>query len=200
MTRKVSMILAMGALTASTALAADTYVIDKGHSDASFQIRHMVSKVRGRFTDFGGTILVDHAKPEASSVTFTLKTASIDTNNADRDKDLRSANFFDVTKFPELTFKGSKIVSKGNDHFEVTGTLTLHGVSKEVAVGVNALGFAKDPWGGERAGFEVTTTLNRKDFGLVWNKTLDTGGLLLGEEVPVTINIEAVKKKETAEK
>jgi len=187
-------------LLAATAWPDETYNIDKGHSEAAFQIRHLVTKVRGRFTDFEGSIRLDRAKPEASAVTFAVKTASIDTDNPARDKDLRSTNFFDVEKFSEMTFKSTKIASRGKDQYSVTGALTLHGITKEITLPVSFLGFAKDPWGGERAGFETNVTLNRKDFGIVWNKTLDGGGLLLGDDVQVSINIEALKPKEAGSK
>jgi polyisoprenoid-binding protein YceI len=190
--------LAAFVLAATPVLAADTYNVDKGHSEAVFQVRHLVNKVSGRFRDFSGTIHADHAKPELSSVEFTIKTASIDTANDARDKDLRSANFFDVEKLPEITFKSSKIVATGKDHYNVSGTLTIHGVSKDVVLPVAFLGFVKDPWGNDRAGFETSTTLNRKDYGIVWNKVLDTGGTLLGDDVNVSINLETVKQKEGA--
>jgi polyisoprenoid-binding protein YceI len=176
--------------------AAETYVIDKNHSDASFQIRHFASKVRGRFADFGGTIQADPAKPEASSVEFTIKTASIDTNQPDRDKDLRSANFFDAEKFPEITFKSTKVTPAGKDKYDVTGTLTMHGVSREITLPVTLLGMMKDPRGNEIASFELETKLNRKDFGINWNKTLDNGGLMLSDDVVVQISLETKKKKE----
>ena len=197
MIRQLSLTAAAAVLAASPVLA-DTYVIDKSHSDASFQIRHMMSKVRGQFTDYAGSINVDPAKPESASVEFTVKTASIDTANENRDKDLRSPNFFDVEKFPEITFKSTKIKATGKDKYDVTGTLTMRGVSKEVTLPVQFLGFGKDPWGNEKAGFAIDFTLNRKDFGLVWNKTLDTGGVLLGDDVWVSINLETAKKKEAA--
>ena len=197
MIRQLSLTAAAAVLAASPVLA-DTYVIDKSHSDASFLIRHMMSKVRGQFTDYAGSINVDPAKPESASVEFTVKTASIDTANDNRDKDLRSPNFFDVEKFPEITFKSTKIKATGKDKYDVTGTLTMRGVSKEVTLPVQFLGFGKDPWGNDKAGFSIDFTLNRKDFGLVWNKTLDTGGVLLGDEVWVSINLETAKKKETA--
>jgi polyisoprenoid-binding protein YceI len=197
-TKKALLAFAVALVTASSALAAETFVVDKGHSEAAFQVRHIVTKVRGRFTDFDGAIQVDRAKPEASSVEFTIKTASINTDNPQRDGHLKSPDFFDAEKFPTLTFKSSKIVTKGKDQYDVTGTLTLHGVSKEVTLSVSFLGFAKDPWGGERAGFETSVTLNRKDYGIVWNKALDNGGLMLGDDVVVNINIEASKKKEAA--
>jgi polyisoprenoid-binding protein YceI len=197
MIRKLPTVAAF-VLAASPVLAADTYVIDKSHSEAVFQVRHLVSKVSGRFRDFAGTIHAEAAKPELSSVDFTVKTASIDTANENRDKDLRSANFFDVEKLPEITFKSSKIVTTGKDHYNVAGTLTIHGVAKDVVLPVTFLGFVKDPWGNERAGFETSTTLNRKDYGIVWNKLLDNGGTLLGDDVNVSINLETVKQKEPA--
>ncbi len=181
-------------LAAASLRAGEVYSIDKNHSEAGFAIRHLVSTVHGRFNDFEGTVDIDRAKPEASTVTFTVKTASIDTAQADRDKDLRTAQFFDVEKFPELTFKSSKVVAKDKDHYDVTGALTLHGVTKEVTVQVAANGFVTDKTFGDRAGFDVSTTLNRKDFGISWNKTLDAGGLALGDEMKVQISIEAVKK------
>jgi polyisoprenoid-binding protein YceI len=197
MIRKLSLIVAAAVIAASPVLA-DTYVIDKNHSDASFQVRHMMSRVRGQFNDYAGSVTVDPAKPEGASVEFTLKAASIDTANDSRDKDLRSANFFDVEKFPEITFKSTKVKAAGKDKYDVTGTLTIHGVAREVTLPVQFLGFGKDPWGNEKAGFAIDTTLNRKDFGIVWNKTLDSGGVLLGDEVWVSINLEAAKKKEAA--
>jgi len=201
MTRKLTTLLAVSlavATLASPLLAADTWVSDKTHSEATFSIRHLVSKLSGRFNDFTTNISVDPAKPEASSVEFAIKAGSIDTQNPDRDKDLRSPSFFDVEKFPEITFKSTKISSTAKDKYDVTGNLTMHGVTKEVTLPVSFLGFAKDPWGNEKAGFEVTTTLNRKDYGLLWNKNLDNGGYLLGDDVAVSINLEAVKKKATA--
>jgi len=197
MIRKLSLTVTAAVLAASPLLA-DTYVIDKSHSEAGFQVRHLMSKVRGHFNDYAGTITVDPAKPETASVEFTIKAATIDTANANRDKDLIGANFFEVEKFPDITFKSSKVKATGKDKYDVTGTLTIHGVAKEVTLPVQFLGFAKDPWGNDRAGFSIDTTLNRKDFGIVWNKTLDSGGTLLGDEVWVSINLETTKKKETA--
>jgi len=155
-------------------------------------------KKPGRFTDFEGSVDIDQAKPEASKVEFTIKATSIDTSEPNRDKHLRSADFFDVEKFPTISFKSSKVVAKGQNKYDVTGTFTLHGVTKEITLPVTVLGFVKDPWGNQRVGFETAITLNRKDYGLVWNKTLDGGGLLVGDDVDVTITVEAAKKKETA--
>jgi len=185
-------------LGATPAVAAETFIVDKAHSEATFQVRHLVTKVRGHFSDFEGTIQVERDKPEASSVEFVVKAASIDTGNPDRDKHLRSADFFDVEKTPEIRFKSSRIAAKGKDIYEVAGTLTIRGVSKEVTLPVSFLGFAKDPWGNDKAGFSTEITLNRKDFGLMWNKALDSGGWLLGDEAYITVNIEASRKKETA--
>ena len=189
--------LALGILflAAAAALrAADTYTIDKAHSDVSFTIRHFASKVHGRFADFEGSIQADTTKPEASSVVFTIKSTSIDTNNSNRDNDLRSDNFFDVAKFPEITFKSSKIATTGKDTYAVTGTFTMHGVSKEITLPVTYLGTMKDPRGNERASFELNTKLNRKDYGINWNKSLDNGSLMLSDDVDVTIDLETVKK------
>ncbi|HLA79915.1 MAG TPA: YceI family protein [Vicinamibacteria bacterium] len=194
--RKLAFVLAAATLIAQPVLAADTYSVDKTHSDLSFQIRHLVGKVRGSFGDFSGTINADATKPEASTVEFTIKAASIDTANEDRDKHLRSADFFEVEKFPEISFKSTKVKLLGKDRYEVTGDFSMHGVTKPLTLPVSFLGSGKDPWGNERAGFETTTTLNRKDFGIVWNKTLDAGGLVLGDEVSVSITLEALKKKE----
>ncbi len=192
---KILPLLLVAAAATAPLFAAETYTVDKSHSDVSFQIRHFASKVRGSFTDAEGTIQADPAKPEVSSVVFTIKTASIDTNNPDRDKHLRSADFFDVEKFPEITFKSSKITPAGKDKYSVTGTMTMHGVSKEVTLPVTFLGFAKDPGGNQRASFETTIKLNRKDFGINWNKALDAGGFMLSDDVDATINLETVQKK-----
>jgi polyisoprenoid-binding protein YceI len=191
---------ALLALALALPAAADTYVVDKGHSEAAFQVRHMVTKVRGRLQDFGGTIQVDPKNAEASSVELTFKTASVSSDNESRDKDLRSPNFFDVEKYPTMTFKSSKIKKLGEDRYEVTGILDLRGVKKEITVPVNFLGFVKTPWGGEVAGFEATVTLHRKDFGMVWNKALDNGGVLVGEDALITVNIEAKRSEGAATK
>ncbi|MCU0304321.1 MAG: YceI family protein [Thermoanaerobaculales bacterium] len=182
-------------LIATAGLAgAATYTVDKTHSGVDFKVRHLVSKTPGKFTDFEGTIVADLANLDASSVTFTIKAASIDTGNADRDKHLRSADFFDVETYPEITFTSSKITKAGDNSYAVTGTLTMHGVSKTVTLPVTYLGEVKDPWGNTKAGFEIETTLDRKDYGIVWNKALDAGGVLLGDEVEITINLETQKK------
>ncbi len=178
--------------------ATGSWNVDKAHSEVSFQIRHFVSKVRGRFGDFAGTIAINAAKPEASSVMFTIKTASIDTNEPKRDADLKSPNFFDVEKLPEIRFVSRKVVPVSDTKYDVTGDLTMHGVTKEITLPVTFNGVTKDVWGGERAGFEIGLALNRKDYGINWNKALDQGGFMLGDDVTISVNIEAVKAKPAA--
>ena len=169
-----------------------TYQIDKAHSEATFQVRHLLTKVRGRFSDFEGSITLDEAQPEHSSVTLTIQAASIDTNEPSRDTHLRSADFFSVDEFPTLTFTSSELKVKDSNRFDVTGELTIRGVTKRVVVPVSLLGTARDPWGKDRVGFEAEFTINRKDFGLVWNAALETGGFLVGDDVSVTLSIQAV--------
>ena len=178
---------------AQPARAADAYKIDKGHSEVSFQIRHLVTNVRGRFNDFEGNVALDPANLEQSKVDFRIKAASIDTGNADRDKHLRTGDFFETEKYPEIIFKSKSIKSTGKNSYDVTGDFTMHGVTKQITLPVTFLGTAKDPWGGSRAGFETATTLDRKDYGIVWNKALDNGGALLGDDVKVAISLESVK-------
>jgi polyisoprenoid-binding protein YceI len=190
------MMLRKTLLTAGLTLAlaapvlADTYAIDKNHSEATFQVRHILTKVRGTFRDFGGTINFDKAKPENSSVEFRIKTGSIDTGVQKRDDHLRSPDFFDATTHPEIVFKSTKVVSKGNNTFDVTGDFTMHGVTKQITLPVTFLGEQKF-MKGAKAGFETTITINRKDYGLTWNRALESGGVMVGEEVEIAINIEA---------
>ena len=177
-------------ITTTTGLR--TFKIDKAHSEATFQVRHLITKVRGRFTDFEGTVQFDEATPEKSSVSFTIKTSSIDTSEADRDKHLRSADFFSVEEYPTITFTSTRVGKISSHQFDVTGPLTIRGTSKEITIPVTYLGGAKDPWGNERAGFEAELTINRKDFGLAWNAPLEAGGFLVGDEVKINLSIQAV--------
>jgi len=188
--------LSLFVLFASLPLFADTYTVDKSHSEANFSVRHLVSKVSGKFDDFSGSITTDGKSAETSSVEFTIKTASVDTGNADRDKHLQTADFFDAAKNPEITFKSTSIKPTAKKNvYDVTGDFTMRGVTKRITLPVEFNGFAKDPWGNQRAGFSATTTVNRKDYGINWNKALDNGGYLLSDDVDITVNIEAVKKK-----
>ena len=184
---------------ASPAFAADTYQFDKAHTTVGFQIRHIFTMLGGRFQDFSGTIKVDRAKPETSAVEFTIQAASILTNDAKRDEHLKSHDFFDVAKHPTITFKSTSVKANGKDSFLVTGDLTMRGVTKPVTLPVTLLGEGKDPMGNEKMGLETAVTLNRKDFGLVWNKALETGGMLVGDEVKVQISVEANKVKQAAD-
>ena len=193
MNRKLFTAIVLTAL-AALPLRADTFTVDPAHSEVTFQIRHLVSQVRGRFNDFTGTIQMDPKNLPGSSVEFQIKAASIDTNQPDRDKHLRSADFFDAEKFPEITFKSKSIKPAGKETYNVTGTLTMHGVSKEVTLPVTYLGQAS--MRGTRAGFATATTLDRKDYGIVWNHALDNGGTILGDDVKVEINLETVKKED----
>jgi polyisoprenoid-binding protein YceI len=185
--------LVIGVLVSASAFAGEKYMIDPVHSSVGFSIRHLlISNVRGDFTEFSGTIDFDEVDITKSSVDVNIKTFSIDTDNTDRDKHLASADFFDGEKFPEITFKSSKI-EKSERGLTLTGMLTMHGVTKEVIIPFEFIGKVMGPMGKERLGFEGSALLDRKEFGITWNKTLDEGGLALGNEVKVELNIEAVK-------
>jgi polyisoprenoid-binding protein YceI len=176
----------------TTATGLRTFSIDKAHSEATFQVRHLITKVRGRFSDFEGTIQFDESQPEQSSVSFTIRTTSIDTSEPDRDKHLRSMDFFAVDEHPTITFSSTRVRRVSGNQFEVAGPLAIRGTKKEITVPVTYLGTAKDPWGKERAGFEAELTINRKDFGLNWNAALETGGFLVGDDVRINLQIQAV--------
>jgi polyisoprenoid-binding protein YceI len=174
----------------------EAWMADPAHSVVEFKIRHLVSSVTDNFRDFDAAIALNRDNPAASSVQLTIRTASIDTANKNRDEHLRSPDFFEVSKYPTLTFKSTEIKAKSKSEFDVTGDLTIHGVTKRVTLPVTFLGFARDPRGNERGGFEIETTLNRKDYGLLWNQTLDEGGFLLGDDVKVDISLEVARKKD----
>lgn len=180
--------------TTTAAVAVRTYQIDKTHSEVAFRVRHLLTKVRGRFTDFDGSIEYNAAEPEQSTVRFTARTASVDTSEPARDQHLRSADFFDADVHPELSFVSRRIVGRDAERFEVEGDLSIHGVTRPVVLPVTLLGTAKDPWGNERLGLEAETAINRKDYGLNWNAALETGGFLVGDEVTVSLQIQAVGK------
>lgn len=189
-------ILALGilAVLSCTALAAESYKVDVAHSSVGFRIRHLVGNVTGRFDQFEGSILLDSSDLTRSSVTLTIRAATIDTAEPKRDEHLRSADFFDVDRHPDMTFRSTRITRGSGDTYQVTGAFSMHGVTKEITVPVEYLGTALDPWGNEKAGFSATFKLNRKDWGIVWNKTLDAGGFLLGDEVTASIQLEAARE------
>jgi polyisoprenoid-binding protein YceI len=183
-------ILVLALLLPSLAAAEPAvYKVDADHSGVNFSIRHFVSNVSGRFRDFDGVIKYDPQNPAASSVEFTVRAASIDTANNDRDEHLRSKDFFEVAKYPTLTFASTRVAPRDAGTLEVTGTLTMHGVARQVIFPVQLLGTMRAPRG-EKAGFEAAFTLNRKEFGINWNNLLDSGPML-GDEVKIWIEIEA---------
>ena len=172
-----------------------TYVIDADHSTLGFTIRHAgIGKTRGQFDEFNGTIEVaDDSTPTGSTASATIKAASVNTRNNDRDNHLRSADFFDVDTYPEWTFATTG-VSGSKESFTLTGDLTIHGGTKSVDLEVEFLGAATDPFGNDRAAFEASTVISRKDFGLTWNAALEAGGVLVGDKVTITLEIEAIKQ------
>ncbi len=193
-------VLALALLAPALALAETAvYKVDPDHSSVNFVVRHFVSNVPGRFTDFDGTVKYDKDKPAASTVEFTVQAISIDTDNNDRDTHLRSPDFFDVQKFPTLSFTSTSVKPKDADTLEVTGDLTIHGVTKQVTLPVDILGTMKTPRG-EKAGFETSFTVNRKDYGVVWNRVLDAGGTVLGDDVKINIAVEADRQTAQAGK
>lgn len=200
-------ILLLGGWTASETLAqapaaglTGTWAIDPVHSNVSFAIKHMgLALIRGRFDEFGGTIVADAANPEKSSVQVTIKTASIDTDVKMRDDHLRNADFLDAEKYPEITFKSSRI-EKAQNGFVAHGTLTMHGVSKEIALPFRVAGPVKHPQAGTRMGVETRVRLNRQDYGIKYHQVLDNGVLALANDVSIAISLEAVAPKADAAK
>lgn len=186
-------------MTGAVAFAAD-YDIDQGHSSVSFKIRHLVSKTSGKFNKFTGTIHFEPGKPDTWNVVAHIDANTIDTNEPKRDNHLRSPDFFDIKKYPEIVFKSTKVKDANDKSAKLEGDLTIHGVTKPVVLEVEMLGEGTDPWGNKRAGYTATTKLNRKDFGLTWNKALETGGVLVGEDVEINLEIEATAKALQAEK
>jgi polyisoprenoid-binding protein YceI len=186
-----SRFVAVLAVLASIALPVlaemEVFAFDKAHTLIGFRIRHILTKVEGRFKSFDGTIWIDRQNPAASRVELTIQAASIDTANENRDNDLRSPNYFDVAKFPTITFKSAKIEPKGSDLYEVTGEFSLHGVTKTIRVPVKHMGFGK-AGKTEKAGFEVSFPISRKEYGIT------SGSALVGDEVEINIQVEANKQ------
>jgi len=180
----------MADLSASTG----TWDIDPTHSTIGFAARHaMIAKVRGRFAEFTGSITMDGANPAGSSADLTIVTASITTENDDRDGHLRSPEFLDVETFPTITYTSTSVVANGST-FTVTGDLTIRGITRPVVVEWELLGIGQDPWGGTRMGFEGKAEISRKDFGLTWNVALEAGGVLVSDNVQLLFDVEAVKR------
>ncbi|MBI3251950.1 MAG: polyisoprenoid-binding protein [Candidatus Omnitrophica bacterium] len=187
-------VLTLGLVFLSTAASAATFKVDPDHTTVSFKIRHLFSQVQGEFTEFEGAFDYDAAKPEAWKANGTIKAASINTRVPERDKHLRSADFFDAEKFPTITFKSAKFTDVTAEHAKMEGALAIHGVEKPVTLDVEIHGVGKDPWGNVRAGFTAKTTIDRRDFGLKWNEALETGKFLVGDEVVITLEVEGIQQ------
>ena len=176
--------------------ATSEWKIDPQHSSAQFSVRHMaISTVRGAFSKVTGTILLDDSDITKSTVDVTIDASTVDTREPDRDKDLRSDKFFDVAHYPSITFKSKKVQQVATGKLKVTGDLTIHGTTKEVVLDVEGpTAPVKDPWGNVRAAVTATTKVNRQDFGVKWNATLDNGGVVVGDDVNITIDVEMIKQ------
>src|ERR1700719_4694145 len=190
--------------TAVTAASQNTkpaqWQIDPAHSAAHFSVRHlMISNVRGEFTKLSGSALLDPADPAKSTVEITIAAASVNTREPQRDEHLRSADFLDVAKYPALTFRSKRVEALGADNFKLTGDLTIHGVTKEVTFDVEGpTASVKDPWGNIRAGVTAAAKINRKDFGVAFNALTETGGLVVGDEVKITVEAELIQQAPSA--
>ena len=184
-------------LTIPVLSQASNYQIDPDHSSFQFKIRHlMVSNVKGDFTKSKGSVVMDDSDVTSLKLELTIEAASVDTAHAKRDEHLRGPDFFDVAKYPTITFVSKKVTKAGPDKLKVTGDLTIHGVTREVTVDVEGpTPEVKDPWGNFRRGATGTARVNRKDFGIVWNRTLEAGGVVVGEDVDIYIEVELVKQK-----
>jgi len=196
MKRLITSISTIIALALPAFAFASTWTIDPDHSNVGFKIKHlMITNLKGTFDKYTGTVEINDKDITKSKVEFTVDTNSINTNVQKRDEHLRSADFFDVAKFPTMTFVSKKVAKAGKDKLKVTGDLTLHGITRQVVLDVEGPSVeSKDPMGAIRRGATASTKINRKDFGLVWNKALETGGVAVGEEVTITLEIEMIKK------
>ena len=180
--------------TAAATHTRTTWKIDPAHSQIEFAVRHMmITTVRGRFSGVDGTVRLDESDPTATDVDVRIDVASIDTREPQRDAHLRSADFFDAERFPHITFVATRPTARRGSEFTLVGDLTLHGVTKEVSLDVVEEGRGKDPWGGERLGFSATTKIKRSDFGLTWNQVLETGGMLVGDDIKISLDLELLK-------
>lgn len=195
--KRIMHAVAVLALLALPALAAaETWSIDADHSSVGFTVRHMmVSNVKGSFGTFSGTVEVDEKDSAGSKVSVTIDAASINTGVAKRDEHLRSADFFDTARYPTVTYVSKKVEKSGKDRLKVYGDLTLRGVTRPVVLDVEGPTAAyRDPWGKTRRGASATATINRRDFGLTWNKVIEAGGVLVGDEVKIILEMEFIRK------
>jgi len=192
--RKILLLTALAALLTAGAAQAASYAIDASHSSVSFKVRHMmVSKVKGFFEDFEGTIEFDETNMKSAKVNAVIQMASVNTNDEKRDGHLRNEDFFDVAKYPTMTFTSTGVKQDGDDWL-LMGDLTMHGVTKPVTLELEYNGTVEDPWGNTRVGFSAEGEIDRTEFGIVYNSTLDKGGLAVGNEVEIMLEIEAIKK------
>ena len=179
-------------------MSTTTYQLDTTHSSVAFSVRHLViAKVRGRFTQFSGTLELDDSDLTRSRVTAEIAAASISTAEDKRDAHLRSPDFFDVERYPLITF-ASKTIEKDGDDFKMTGALTIHGITHDITLAVENLGAAKDPWGNMRVAFTARGSLDRKSYGLNWNQVLEAGGVLVGDKIELSLDVQAVRAAATA--
>jgi polyisoprenoid-binding protein YceI len=184
------------AVAANPTLAtATTWAIDSAHTAVEFSVRHMmVSSTKGRFTGVAGVLVVDEQNPERSSADVAIDAATVDTREDKRDAHLRSADFLEVESYPQITFKSTRVVPEGGDNYKVYGDLTIHGVTRQVVLTTEYHGQSKTPWGSEVIGFSAETKISRKDYGLTYNAALETGGVLIGDEVKIRLEVEAIKQ------
>jgi polyisoprenoid-binding protein YceI len=183
-------------MTSTTANETTTWTVDPTHAEVGFAVKHlMIATVRGRFGTVEGTVVTNEADPSQSKIDVTIDVTSIDTRQEMRDNHLRSADFFDVENHPKMHFVSKKVVGDTSDEFKVIGDLTIRGNTREVTLDVTLTGRGNDPWGNERAGFEAKGKVSRKDFGLEWNQALETGGVMVGDEVKISIDVELIKQK-----
>ncbi|MFB5190187.1 YceI family protein [Alicyclobacillus fastidiosus] len=176
-------------------MAKTTWAVDASHSEIGFSAKHMMfTTVRGSFKKFEATVTADPEDLSTAEIDFTIDVASVDTRNEDRDNHLRSGDFFDVENYPTITFKATEIKTTGEHEYDMTGDVTIHGVTKPVTFHVAYQGTGKNPWGAEVAGFEATATISRKDFGLTYNAALETGGVLISDQVKLNLEIQASKQ------
>jgi|SRR3954462_127001 len=184
----------MSTSTATQTTALTTWSIDPTHSHVEFAVRHMmITTVKGRFGIVTGTVRMDEADPAKGDVDIEIDADSIDTRESQRDAHLKSPDFFDAATYPKLTFKSTRVSDVKGETFKLHGDLSIHGVTRPVTLDVVSEGRGKDPWGGERAGFSARTQIKRSDYGLTWNQALETGGLLVGDEIKINLEVELVK-------
>lgn len=201
MNKKMTALLLGLALLPGWASAGQTYDIDPQHSGVTFRVQHLViSKVTGHFDKFSGSIEYEKGQPKTWKAEAAIDAASINTSVDARDKHLRSADFLDAAKFPQIAFKSRKVVSGKGETAKLYGDLTIHGVTRSVELALEIGGTVKDPWGNDRLGATATTKISRKDFGLTWNKALETGGVMVGDELEITLEVEGIARKAEAGK